>query len=74
MDSKLRGMAILASMAVIALVSILVVYMNSEPESSVPAQDAAAMQESVADVVLLHFQSATMTLDVQQVKWHMKFL
>ncbi len=30
MDSKLRRMAILSSMAVILLVSVLVVYMNSE--------------------------------------------
>lgn len=34
MDSKLRRMAIMASMAVILLVSILVVYMNSEKATS----------------------------------------
>lgn len=46
MDSKLRRMAILASMAVIALVSILVVYMNSEPKDTTPAQDVVATSES----------------------------
>lgn len=35
MDSKLRRMAIMASMAVILLVSIIVIYMNSEPKRSV---------------------------------------
>lgn len=38
MDSKLRRMAIMASMAVIALVSILVVYMNSEQQDNRPSQ------------------------------------
>lgn len=49
MDSKLRRMAIMASMAVILLVSILVVYMNSEKtdgQTSRPVQNP--VQESSA--------------------------
>ncbi len=46
MDSKLRRMAIMASMAVILLVSILVIYMNSEWESAASGPAGHPTQES----------------------------
>ena len=48
MDSKLRRMAILSSMAVILLVAVLVLYLNRDrsPSSAVHPQESAASEEA----------------------------
>ena len=49
MDSKLRKMAILASMAVILLVALLVMYVNREQLTPTSGQSAAGTQNVNAD-------------------------
>ena len=51
MDSKLRKRAILASMAVILLVSILVVYTNQEQNTDNRYQTQQTMQNSASEQV-----------------------
>ena len=48
MDSKLRKMAILASMAVILLVALLVMYVNKEQFAAAPGQPASGTQNAGA--------------------------
>ena len=49
MDSKLRKMAILASMAVILLVALLVVYVNREQFTAASARPAVSGAQNAGD-------------------------
>ena len=49
MDSKLRKMAILASMAVILLVALFVMYVNREQFTNTPGQTGSTQGLGAAD-------------------------